>query len=119
MIINHHDHDDHHDHPSLKIHDLLGQASGSAPLPSLVVGSDVTVPENRAYHVIMLSIPPFTINIIKLGSKLMLKLEFCFDDQCVFKKLYTLVYTCTLIQLRYQHFLQCLAMVLKVHFQIV
>ena len=43
MIINHHDdyHDDDlHDHTSVKIHHPLGQAGGSASLPSLVVGSD-------------------------------------------------------------------------------
>ena len=52
MIINHHD-DDLHDHTSVKIHHPLGQAGGSASLSSLVVGSDFTVPETRAYHVIM------------------------------------------------------------------
>ena len=55
MIINHHDdyHDDDlHDHTLVKIHHPLGQVGGSASLPSLVVSSDFTVPENRAYHVI-------------------------------------------------------------------
>ena len=55
MIINHHDHhhdDDHNDHPSVKIHHRLGQAGGSASLPSLVLCSDFTVPEYKAYHVI-------------------------------------------------------------------
>ena len=55
MIINHHDHyenDHHHDYTSVKINHSFGQAGGSASLPSLVVGSGFTVPENRAYHVI-------------------------------------------------------------------
>ena len=51
MMINHddddHHDDDHHDHPSVKIHHPLGQAGGSASLPSLVTGSDFIVPENR------------------------------------------------------------------------